>query len=266
MLKKFLQLILSFGIMAPAIANCFGSSQGQPRELKENQCVECHSRITSPPALGDRYLDWHFSPHARAGIGCDKCHGGDSSSRDLGRAHKGVLPVAQEASRLSRLNLPHTCGSCHNAIVNSFVESTHYDRLKSTGLGPTCNTCHHHMASTVATDPSEASALCAYCHNTINGLQPQRPDIPLRARRVVESIGRANYLVMLVDELLARAKKSKIGAADETEDSRLLHNLLIETKVSWHAFNLDGVKLKADKAFAEGTRLRDQLKKKLDQK
>jgi hypothetical protein len=44
---------------------------------------------------------------------------------------------------------------------------------------------------------------------------------------------------------------------------RLLQQLFLEAKVGWHAFTLEGPRVKAEKAFEESLRIRDQLMKKL---
>jgi hypothetical protein len=122
------------------------------------------------------------------------------------------------------------------------------------------------MASSVATFPTEAATYCTLCHNSINGMLPQRPEIPAKARKVMESIGRATFALKFAQDRLKEALAQKVNVAEQTEDLRLLQQLVLETKVGWHAFNLDGVQVKADKAFAEGLRIRDELASKLERK
>jgi hypothetical protein len=208
-------------------------------------------------------MDWHFSAHKTNGVGCDKCHGGDATAGDPRRAHIGVTPSTRKESRLSLERLPETCGVCHKAIVNSFVESVHFQKLKTSRLGPSCNTCHGHMASSVASFPTEAATYCTFCHNSINGLLPQRPDIPAKAKGVMQSIGRASYGVKFAQDLLKEAQDRKLDVAEETEDMRLLQQLLHEAKVGWHSFTLEGAGVKAEKAFEESLRMRDVLLRKL---
>ena len=121
------------------------------------------------------------------------------------------------------------------------------------------------MASSVATDPIEASTYCTFCHNSINGILPRKPEIPAKAQKVMESLGRATYGVKWVQDLLKEAQARKLDVAEQIEDLRLLQGLLSEAKAGWHAFNLDGVQVKADKAFEESLRVREQLMRKLAQ-
>ena len=258
-------LLLTFSIAVASALSFTSHDTSQQRtaaELGNNQCVNCHSK-SLPPTLNSRYLDWHFSAHKTNGVGCDKCHGGDSAARDPQRAHKGVFPSSQKESRLSLEQLPETCGACHKAVANSFVESVHYQKLKSSGLGPSCNTCHSHMASSVATFPTDAATYCTLCHNSINGMLPQRPDIPAKAKKVMESIGRATYAVKFAQDLLKEAQDRKLVVTEELEDMRLLPQLLHEAKVGWHSFTLEGARVKAEKAFEESIRIRDGLLRKL---
>ena len=182
MLKKFCSMIFIAGVgVLSLLVPTRSASQENLARFKDNNCIGCHSRLSSPKAMSDRYADWHLSAHKESGIGCEKCHGGDPSVRDEKSAHKGVLPPSNAGSRLHQQNLPETCGTCHKEVTSSFVESTHYQKLKDSRLGPSCTTCHAHMASAIVTYPDEGAAFCAYCHNSLNGLQPQRPEIPAKA-------------------------------------------------------------------------------------
>ena len=231
--------------------------------LKSDNCVSCHEKLKGPLEVSARYMEWHLSPHRANGVGCEKCHGGDPATSDLKSAHSLMLPPRDPRSRLNSKNLPETCGTCHKAVVSSFVESTHYGKLKDGGLGPSCITCHGHMASKIARYPSEGAAFCSFCHNTVNGPQPRRPEIPDRARVTLESIGRANYMVVWITDLLGEAQKKNIVAREEREDLRLLQVTLSEAKIGWHSFDLEGPRIKAERAFEEGIRIRDRLQKKL---
>jgi hypothetical protein len=264
MFRRTLLLAFSIVVASALNFNSHGSSQQRAAaKFSNNQCVNCHAKSSLPANISSRYLDWHFSAHKTNGVGCDRCHGGDATTRDPQRAHKGVTPSSQQESRLSLANLPETCGACHKAVVNSFVESVHYEKLKSSGLGPSCNTCHSHMASSVATFPTDAATYCTLCHNSISGILPQRPDIPAKAKKVMESIGRATYAVRFAQDLLKDAQHRKLDVTKQIEDMRLLQILLHESKVGWHAFTLEGARVKAEKAFEESLRLRDLLMRKL---
>lgn len=259
-------LVCLFIVLTAAVATFSGSSgnlyQKDMADYKNNNCVSCHARLSST-YLSGRYMDWHLSAHKTSGVGCEKCHGGDSSTQDVKKAHKGILPSSNSESRLYEANLPETCGSCHRSVYSSFVESTHYQKLKSSGLGPSCITCHAHMGSAVVTYPLQGAAYCTFCHNAINGILPQRPEIPQKARRTLESITRANHLVRWLDELFEEGKQKKLDLTEELDERRLMLISLKEAKSGWHSFNLDPVQHKADRALDDGLKLKDRLKKRL---
>ena len=204
-----------------------------------------------------------MSLHRDKGVGCDRCHGGNATAKEQAKAHVGVLAISAPTSRLHPKNLPETCGACHKEIANTFVESKHYQNLKGAGLGPTCSTCHEHMASDVIYTPEQTSKLCATCHDSSNTLMPKRPEIPSQAGEVMQSIRRANMVVMWADRLVDDAHNKKMEVAEEEKEMKVVRAMRAEAKISWHAFNLEVVRKKADAAFEEGTKVKDALRKKL---
>lgn len=265
MLKKFILgtgfIILGF-MLFPG-RTTFSSRQDALAAFRGNSCVDCHSRANSQLKLTSRYAEWHMSLHRDKGVGCDKCHGGDPAAKDQAKAHVGVLAISAATSRLHPKNLPETCGTCHKEIANTFVESKHYQNLKSAGLGPTCSTCHEHMAAEVIYTPEQTSKLCASCHDSTNALMPKRPDIPGKADEVMQSIRRANMVVMWADRLVEDAHNKKVEVAEQEKEMKVVRAMRAEAKISWHAFNLEVVRKKADAAFEEGTKVKDALRKKL---
>jgi len=240
------------------------ASRAEQAGRRRNECVWCHSRLSTPAEMSTRFLDWRASRHASTGVTCDKCHGGDPTARDQTRAHAGVLAPSRKESRLHEMNAPETCGSCHRAVVSSFVESKHYQQLKASEGGPSCISCHGHMASSVARAPDEGRSLCTFCHNVLNGPLPQRPDIVKNAKTTLDAIARTDYMVVWINELLEQARKKKLNVKAEVEDLRLLKVTIAEAKTGWHAFTLETPAMKATKAFDQALKIKDSLSKKLD--
>jgi hypothetical protein len=250
-------------VLIPGWLKASPSQQGE-NILPQNTCVNCHAQIKSPLAVSSRYFEWHVSLHRDNSVGCEKCHGGDPTTKDQEKSHQLiVLPAANEQSKVHPANLPETCGTCHTEIATAFTGSRHYQKLKSSSLGPTCTTCHAHMASAVVQSPTEAAALCATCHNTINGPLPARPDIPQKAQQVVETIGRANAMIIWADRLLEVGRDKKLDMTQETNQLKAVQTTLKEGKAHWHALNFDGARQKADASFDAGTKVKDQLMKRL---
>src|SRR5262249_32977066 len=143
MLKK-LFMIAYFTFLSVASVSGDATKSSSPQdplvELRDNNGVRCHARLPTPLRLTSRYAEWHMSLHKEKAIGCEKCHGGDPKITDEKKAHGGVIAPGDAKSRLHPQNLPETCNACHKGVVSSFVESKHYQNLKSAGLGPSCTT------------------------------------------------------------------------------------------------------------------------------
>ncbi|MDX2043037.1 MAG: multiheme c-type cytochrome [Acidobacteriota bacterium] len=266
MFKK-LSIVFFFALFATAGISGWGVNATSFRltqnEFKDNNCVGCHAKVTSPYKLTSRYAEWQISTHHEKAVGCEKCHGGDPAIKDEKRAHQGVVPPENPQSRLHLKNLPETCSTCHQGVVSSFTESTHYQKLKGAGIGPSCSTCHVHMGSQVLYTPEETAAMCSTCHNSPNKLMPLRPEIPEKANEVMQSIRRANTMVLWADRLLDQAGAKKLDINDEQKEQKIARAVLAEAKVSWHAFNLESVRKKADDAHDMSAKVKDSLRAKL---
>jgi predicted CXXCH cytochrome family protein len=265
MLKRFCVLVyaVATGASICSALPAFSSPQEDLSAFKGNSCVQCHSRTTDAKMASNRYLEWHLSAHKNAGVGCEKCHGGDPSSPEMNRAHVGVATPADARSRLSPARLPDTCGACHQQVTASFVQSKHHQRLKEVGLGPSCNTCHGHMASAVIVVPSETSGLCAQCHDSATSAMPRRPELPAKASEVMLAFERATGIVTWADRLLEVARDRKLDVTAEEAEMKSVRGVLADAKTSWHAFGLDPVQQRADEAFLKGTKVKDDLMRKL---
>ncbi len=179
-------LIVALALVAPAHA-----------AWEQNQCVKCHEAETLPVTLGHSFADWHASVHAKGGVGCEKCHGGDPSATKMEAAHKGVLPAADPLSMVHPSRLPATCGSCHPKELAAFDGTVHAQQLKKDKDGATCFTCHEAMATSLPT-PRELSARCAVCHNKPLEVQAALAVLVsaktqlYRTRRAVEAVKTVN--------------------------------------------------------------------------
>jgi len=240
-----------------------GPSQASGDLLKNNSCVACHSQLTNPPELASRFLDWRASGHAAREVSCDKCHGGDPDSKDLNKAHRGVLPSSDSQSRLSASNVTQTCGSCHKAIAKSFVESVHYQRLINSGMGPSCTSCHGHMASSVRRSGPQGEELCTYCHNAVDGLLAPRPDIPADSKSTLDAIQRTEYVLGWIRDLINKADARHLHVSTEREQASEVAASIEGAKIAWHTFNVTGVKEMANKSYLQAVDIKERLLKRL---
>jgi cytochrome b subunit of formate dehydrogenase len=163
----------------------------------ELECSSCHSGITEIPHAeklpGVNCGDCHSSEaeiyqwHGRQKVGgghdvpaCADCHG----------AHD-ILPSANKESRTNPLNLPATCGSCHEDVdfvkrhqipmdkpVEVFKSSVHGKAsLGGIHLAATCNDCHSSNGTAhIILPPGDSRSsinhfnipqTCGHCHSSI---------------------------------------------------------------------------------------------------
>jgi len=122
---RMVALALLWGTL-PALAQA-PSPAPVPAPAVTNLCVDCHLAVDdpkiSPPARA--FAD---DLHARAGLTCASCHGGDPSQSDQEKAHdrsKGFL------GRPSPAAVPALCGKCHAdaALMKRFNPSLRVDQV-----------------------------------------------------------------------------------------------------------------------------------------
>ena len=155
-----------------------GSATGLSEQ--KNSCDECHSALPEP--LGVTPETFSQDIHARKGLTCVSCHGGDPTSDDPERA---MSRKAGWKGKIERRQIPQLCGSCHSdpAYMRQFNPRLRTDQLseyktsihgKRLAAGDTnvavCTDCHsvHDIKapgdarSTV--NPVNVAATCAHCH------------------------------------------------------------------------------------------------------
>ena len=218
-------------------------------------CADCH--YANPGSTSAQHLtEWDLSPHSRQRAGCDKCHGGNPNSFEKGQAHRGMLSPNSPGSRVSRANIPATCGSCHVGPFVAFQDSKHYELLKAGNRNvPTCVTCHGNVAANVPS-PKAVESRCNSCHGA-KGVAP-RPD---RARNAALHIAGLNELRDLLDQ----ADKTIARIKDAQRREPLLYQAqqarvpLIEAQNAGHRFVYDALEERLMRARMRVSALLDQL-------
>lgn len=131
-----------------------------PDKLARVNCASCHDDV------GAKY---HDSIHAfvkeKAGLtdsapACADCHGThDVRGRD------------DTAARVYRTNVPATCGSCHQGVVERYDQGIHSTALKAgNAKAPVCTDCH--TAHTIQRADNDKFRLevtneCGTCHTDV---------------------------------------------------------------------------------------------------
>ena len=158
-----------------------------PGDATSTGCVDCHSKVDSrQAAIAD---DWRASIHAKEGVGCADCHGGDPTSDEItvGMAlANGFQGVPDRAETVG------LCGGCHaNAErmrpyqvatdqYSKYFASVHGQRLlvAADDRVAICSDCHGAHGVKPASDPTadvyplNVPKLCASCHADASKMEP----------------------------------------------------------------------------------------------
>lgn len=106
--------------------------------------------------------------------GCTNCHG-----------HHEIFKPIDPRSKINKLNISKTCGSCHKKVLKIFDESIHGQAFrKGDQNAPVCTSCHgeHYILShkdkgSLVAKAAIAKFTCVQCHNSqrfINEYQVSR--------------------------------------------------------------------------------------------
>ncbi len=138
-------------------------------------CGECHSRPDVIRLFGRREMDrvqtyltsvhgklLHEDPESNA-ASCNDCHG-----------YHAILPAINSDSPLNVLNIPETCGKCHDEAHENYAKSTHWNSLKRGHYeSPVCTDCHgeHEIESPekkgeLGNGALASTRICADCHSS----------------------------------------------------------------------------------------------------
>lgn len=121
----------------------------------ESVCLQCHG--AQPGRLGAPVTLWRASVHARGGISCHSCHGGDPNDFAMAMSpERGFLGVPKESA------IPDFCGRCHVGVREDYLASAHGKALGKGGAH--CVTCHgSHGVAQASLDLINAKD-CSRCH------------------------------------------------------------------------------------------------------
>jgi cytochrome b subunit of formate dehydrogenase len=137
-------------------------------------CGRCHGQkflMESNGQSAQPFISYQQSVHGRAtengskqAAVCTDCHG----------SHE-ILPANDQKSPIYKFNVPATCGKCHAAIENTFMQSIHGQGIaRGNGLAPVCTDCHgihsiksHVNPSSPASEQNLSRDICARCHEGV---------------------------------------------------------------------------------------------------
>lgn len=218
--------------------------------LAVNSCTDCHKKAETlsfmRPWQTDSYFSWKSSIHGQRGVTCEKCHGGDPAQDKKGQAHRGVLNSSQPDSTIYYKKVPQTCGSCHQAIYESFTKSRHYQSLKDDRMSPTCTTCHGFHMAIGAANLYELATKCAICHNERSKVYP---NVPAEVSEVLDIARKIEEILVKTESLMEVAKEKRQEI--QSIEGRLQGARAQWDRVSplWHTFDLKNFKKEAEGAL-----------------
>jgi len=177
-----LVFVLVTAALAPvALADDLGESEeaADPAEIElpGGQCLACH--LTTEDAVGEL---WRDDVHARAGISCVTCHGGDDTKGDKDLAKR---PGTKYRGALTPRQVVDSCGGCHSDAdymkerkpllpIDQLEKywTSHHGKLLKEGEPKVaqCASCHHAHGIREVNDAkspvyaSNVPATCGHCH------------------------------------------------------------------------------------------------------
>ena len=137
-------------------------------------CGRCHGQkflMESNGESAQAFVSYQESVHGRAiekgskkAAVCTDCHG----------SHE-ILAANDAKSSIYKFNVPATCGKCHTAVEQTFMQSIHGQGIsRGNGLSPVCTDCHGIHSIKAHIDPNSsvseqnvARMTCARCHDGV---------------------------------------------------------------------------------------------------
>ncbi len=205
-------------------------------QLNQSRCADCHFANPYTEPAQSHLHEWSLSPHRRANVGCDRCHGGNPDTFESLQAHQGILGSQNPSSPVHRTRLPSTCGACHIGPYANFQSSRHHEMLmQGDRRGPTCSTCHGSVTGRLLS-PEGLERRCAACHGP-DGIEP-RPGRAADARLLLEGIGEVRESLDAARHLIDRVRDGERRRALETAYQQT-EVPLIEARQAGHRFVFD---------------------------
>ena len=137
-------------------------------------CGRCHGQkflVEKNGESAQTFVSYQESVHGLAtekgstkAAVCTDCHG----------SHE-ILPANDQKSPIYKFNVPETCGKCHGAVQQTFMQSIHGQGIShGNGLAPVCTDCHGIHSIKAHIDPNSsvseqnlARTTCARCHEGV---------------------------------------------------------------------------------------------------
>lgn len=122
----------------------------------EDSCIACH--LQQKGNAGQVVPIYQTSTHSRVSVGCNGCHGGDSSQAEKTKAHSGRFVARPDAAATLEM-----CGRCHRQPLEFFKASRHIAARPNAGRLD-CVECHGVHGIGAASESFRWPTFCGGCH------------------------------------------------------------------------------------------------------
>jgi hypothetical protein len=210
--QRYLSLMVFWLWLGLAGAAFFRGVAPVAAQNKDN-CIDCHSRLQGK--AGQVVSIYQTSTHSRASVGCDGCHGGDSSQSEKNKAHAGDFIARPDTTATLEM-----CGKCHRQPLEFFKSSRHV-AARPNAARLDCVECHGVHGIGAASDSFRWPQFCAGCH----GLE-YLPQLP---RPFQEMLTLADDLREGIHRLEAKGKASPEFTTRRKEIRHMISELVHKT-------------------------------------
>jgi len=202
-------------------------------------CSKCHSDaklMAKYKIPTDQYANYVKSVHGVALLekgdlsspSCNDCHGN----------HGAVPPGVESISKV--------CGTCHVLNMELFEESPHKKAFDEHNY-PECESCHGNHLVEPATDAmvgTQKPAVCVNCHS--NEKNTKGFIVAGKMKTLIDSLKTEDSETK---SILNEASQKGMDVSDATFSLKDVRQVLIQSRTTIHAFDLDKFKAQIDDGF-----------------
>jgi hypothetical protein len=188
-------------------------------------CIQCHTSDEMGPEMLEITRQWKESFHAKHNISCHDCHGGAPEDASMSMMHQRGFKGSPKD-----IDIPEFCGTCHIAILNSYLKSGHGKTFSDTADGPSCTTCHGSHNIQQANMDIVNEQLCGQCHTYE------------RAQEMKQALFMVENKLGSVEKNLGRLKLLGINIDDQEKAFYRNH---AEFRTLFHSIDVDAVRTKS---------------------
>lgn len=219
-----------------------------PTHAASNACSTCHEALLPSTQRAHDFSEWRDSVHAKHGVTCEQCHGGNASTTDVKQAHQGIVRSTQPNSPLYFKRIAETCGKCHTPEATEYKKSFHAKELERTGRGPNCTTCHGSMATRIL-NPQELEQTCSLCHS----LRPV-------ASEALVTLNQAGSALKRWRDAAAQAKTRGQWTKEQESVLASAQQTYQNAQRKWHSLDMQAVIDQSHKIIADAKQAMQSLK------